>query len=248
MVSRSKRANVIRCEGHEIPYELVRRRRVKRNLYLDLDENGELQVIVPQRASARAVHETLQAKQGHILDFMAREREKRQAIPSYRYRQGEKHLYLGVSYPLEMSELKRGASMGDFDGKRIVLPVRDLEADTVREALRRWYRQRALQHFQLRLEHFSTEAEWVSVGVPPLRIRRMKRTTGSCSRSGLITMNPHMVKAPPFLVDYVIAHEVCHLQEHNHGPGFYRLMDGLFPRWKEARAELRRDWLIYRAE
>ena len=76
----------------------------------------------------------------------------------------------------------------------------------------------------------------------------MKRTTGSCSRSGLITMNPHMVKAPPFLVDYVIAHEVCHLQEHNHGPGFYRLMSELYPQWKAARAQLRRDWLIYRAE
>ena len=248
MVLRSKHSNVINCQGREIPYELVRRRRVTRNLYLDLDEKGGLRVIVPQRVSERSVHRALQARQGHILDFMAREREKRQVIPSYQYRQGEKHLYLGASYPLVLSALQRGAPGGDFDGAKIVLPVRDREAGTVLEALRRWYRHRALQHFQLWLEHFSAEAEWVGGRVPPLRIRRMKRTTGSCSRSGLITMNPHMVKAPPFLVDYVIAHEVCHLQEHNHGPGFYRLMDGLYPQWKEARAELRRDWLIYRAE
>ena len=248
MVFRSKQSKVIRCGGRDIPYEVVRRRRVTRNLYLDLDEEGGLRVIVPQRVSERAVHRALQERQRHILEFMAREREKRRAIPDYGYREGEKHLYLGASYPLALEPLQRAATKRQFDGQRIVLPVRDQAADTVLEALRRWYRDRALQHFRLRLDHFSEKADWVGGYPPPMRLRRMKRTTGSCSRSGLITMNPHLIKAPPSLVDYVIAHEVCHLQEHNHGPGFYRLLDGLYPGWKAARAELRRDWLIYRAE
>ena len=73
-----------------------------------------------------------------------------------------------------------------------------------------------------------------------MRLRLMKRTWGNCSASGLITLNPHLVKAPPELVDYVIAHEVCHLREHNHGKAFYALQDRLHPNWREARDRLKK--------
>ena len=68
-----------------------------------------------------------------------------------------------------------------------------------------------------------------------MRLRRMKRTWGSCSSQGLITLNPHLVKAPPVCIDYVIAHEICHLREHNHGKAFYALQEQLFPGWRAAK-------------
>ena len=67
----------------------------------------------------------------------------------------------------------------------------------------------------------------------------MKRTWGTCSREGVIRLNTHLVKAPPEALDYVIAHEVCHLREMNHGRAFYELQDGLYPDWKTQRQHLR---------
>jgi predicted metal-dependent hydrolase len=66
----------------------------------------------------------------------------------------------------------------------------------------------------------------------------MKRSWGTCSVSGLITLNPLLIKAPPQYVDYVIAHEMCHLLEHNHGPRFYRLLEKLIPNWEILRSAL----------
>jgi predicted metal-dependent hydrolase len=40
------------------------------------------------------------------------------------------------------------------------------------------------------------------------------------------------VKLPLGLIDYVIAHELCHLTEFNHGPKFYRLLEYAMPDWK----------------
>ena len=248
MVFLSKYKNVVNCEGHEVPYELVRRRRVTRNVYLELNEEGGLRIVAPVRMSERAVQKALQEKSAHVLDFLARARKKRRARPDLRYRDGEEHLYLGYPWPLVLKLFERGAARRDFNGRSIVLAVRNSEPGTVREALRRWYRERAVHHFQERLEHFCLRAEWTGGQVAALQVRRMKRTMGNCSRSGLIKMNAHMIKAPPLLIDYVIAHEVCHLKEHNHGPGFYRLQEGLFPQWRAAKAQLNRDWSLYRAE
>jgi len=248
MIFGSKPRNVISCEGRDVPYELVRRRRVTRNVYLELSEEGGLRIVAPVRMSERAVHRAVQEKSSHVLEFLARAHEKRRARPRLEYLDGEEHLYLGDPYPLLLQPLKRGMPRDVFDGKRILLAVRNSEPDTVRDALRRWYRDRATSHFQQRLQHFSHIAKWTGGQVPPLQIRRMKRTMGNCSQSGLIKMNPHMIKAPPFLIDYVIAHEVCHLKEHNHGPGFYHLQEVLFPEWRTAKMQLERDWTRFQAE
>jgi hypothetical protein len=44
--------------------------------------------------------------------------------------------------------------------------------------------------------------------------------------------------APPEVLDYVVAHEVAHLRELNHGPRFWRLVDELVPHMKRSQAWL----------
>lgn len=248
MCARSESRKSIIHEGHDIPYELVRRPRVTRHVYLEMADDGGLRVVAPARMSQRAVHNSLQEKSWAVMQFLARVREKQRGRPVFRYEAGENHLFLGWWYPLELHTLWRSKPAGGFDGKRIAVVVRDSDRETVRNAIRRWYRERAMEHFLERLEHYAGLAPWTGGKTPPLRLRRMKQTTGSCSRSGLITMNPHLVKAPAFLVDYVIAHEVCHLEEHNHGKGFYALLNQLYPEWRTARSRLRDEWSLYRSE
>lgn len=66
----------------------------------------------------------------------------------------------------------------------------------------------------------------------------MKKQWGSCSPQGHILLNPHLVKAPRDCIDYVILHELCHLQEHNHSPKFYQLLSQLMPAWKSVKTRL----------
>ncbi|MEE4217124.1 MAG: SprT family zinc-dependent metalloprotease [Xanthomonadales bacterium] len=243
-----KHKNSIFHDGHELPYELVRRPRVTRNVHLELAECGGLRVVAPKHMNERAVRKSLQARSGRVMQFLSRQRQAQRDRPGFRYVNGESHLYLGKGYPLEVRVGGATQAVPFFDGKSIAVKVRDPGPDRVREALRRGYRQQAEAYFSQRLEHFCKAAPWTSGKVAPLGLRQMKRTMGSCSRSGRITMNPHLVKAPPFLADYVVAHEVCHLQEHNHGKGFYRLMEQLYPAWREARARLKAEWQMYRAD
>ena len=68
----------------------------------------------------------------------------------------------------------------------------------------------------------------------------MRSQWGSCSLSGRISLNTHLVKTPPRLAEYVVLHELCHLRHHDHSPRFYALMERYMPDWRVRRSELDR--------
>jgi predicted metal-dependent hydrolase len=74
------------------------------------------------------------------------------------------------------------------------------------------------------------------IGVTPKRIT-IKDTTsrwGSCAPDKSIALSWRLVMAPVFVQDYVVAHEVAHLRQMNHGPHFWSLVDALTPHTKSA--------------
>jgi predicted metal-dependent hydrolase len=64
---------------------------------------------------------------------------------------------------------------------------------------------------------------------------------GSCAANGNLAFSWRLVMAPPFVQDYVAAHEVAHLRHMNHGAGFWGLVAGLTPHMDEAMRWLKRD-------
>ena len=80
-----------------------------------------------------------------------------------------------------------------------------------------------------------------NLGVRARRItlRDQKSRWGSCSSAGQLSFSWRLVLAPPFVLDYVAAHEVAHLVEMNHGPRFWRLVAKTLPTFEEAKVWLR---------
>src|SRR5690606_2143888 len=61
---------------------------------------------------------------------------------------------------------------------------------------------------------------------------------GSCSSAGVLSYSWRLILAPPYVLDYLAAHEVAHLQEMNHSPRFWRLVEKLVPNMRRAKAWL----------
>jgi predicted metal-dependent hydrolase len=71
-------------------------------------------------------------------------------------------------------------------------------------------------------------------------VRDTKSRWGSCSAAGVLSFSWRLILAPAAVIDYVVAHEVAHLVEMNHGPRFWRLVGALVPDAAMPRAWLRR--------
>jgi len=108
----------------------------------------------------------------------------------------------------------------------------------VRDALTRWYRTHAEQRLREKTEHYAGV-----IGVSPTAVgfRTFKSRWGSCDSRGLVQFNWKIIIAPNRIVDYLVVHELCHLQQHNHSPGFWKCVESVFPEYKECREWLKRN-------
>ncbi len=88
-----------------------------------------------------------------------------------------------------------------------------------------------------RVRHFSAR---IGRNVARVSVRDTKSRWGSCSERGNISFSWRLIFAPEAVIDYVVAHEVAHLVEMNHGPRFWRLVESLAPGHAAPRAWLKR--------
>jgi predicted metal-dependent hydrolase len=158
--------------------------------------------------------------------------------PAARYVSGATHRYLGRQYRLKVSVRKlsdvalRGAYL------HVALPEKS-EA-MVKNALESWYRSRALEQFERRLKTWSAWCLHRKLPAPHFRLRAMSKRWGSALRDGTIYLNPDLIRSPSVCVDYVIAHEICHLQHPDHGRKFWDLLCQLMPDWRTRKQRLER--------
>jgi predicted metal-dependent hydrolase len=73
-----------------------------------------------------------------------------------------------------------------------------------------------------------------------ISIKDTKSRWGSCSANGTLSFSWRLILAPPFVLDYLAAHEVAHLRELNHSHRFWRLTHHLCRRTDEAEAWMKR--------
>ena len=153
------------------------------------------------------------------------------------YVSGESLLYLGRRYLLKVLVEADAPARAAMRGAYIEVTVPRREAALVQAALDGWFRMRAQSVLRERLQAVAAPLRWVKQ-LPLVRLQVMKVQWGSCSPAGRITLNPHLVKAPRECIDYVVLHELCHLQHHDHGPKFYKALDGRMPEWRAIKARL----------
>lgn len=153
------------------------------------------------------------------------------------YVSGESLHYLGRRYRLKVIVNTEATVEVRMRGGFIAVTAPERAAATIRPALDSWYRQRARELFADRLAAVVTPLRWVKQ-LPPTRLQFMTVQWGSCSPSGLITLNPLLVKAPRECIDYVLLHELCHLLHHNHSPKFYRTLERHMPNWRAVKEKL----------
>ncbi len=187
-------------------------------------------VSAPLNADDKTIIEAVKQRSRWIYKQLREFREQSKFIMPRQYKSGESHFYLGKQYQLKVIHDDTKPKGVKLLRGRLEVNTLDTDIESIKSHLNEWYRSRAKVIFEVRLRQILEKALWVEAK-PDIRLMTMRTQWGNCSPSGLLTLNPHLVKAPAICIDYVILHELCHLVEHNHSERFYQLLSQVMPDW-----------------
>lgn len=213
--TKTKRA-LLRIDGEQVPVTLRTNPRASRFIVKVDPSTGEVSVVAP---SSRSLEKA--------IDFAREEREwiagRLARVPKpVPLALGNKLMFRGTVH-----QLREGK------GNRPVWIESDAEEPTIRVQGRAEHATRRVQDWlkkEARRRITERVTEYADVlGVKPKRITIRDTTSrwGSCSTGKVLSFSWRLILAPPHVLDYVVAHECCHLREMNHAPRFWRLVDTL---------------------
>ena len=143
---------------------------------------------------------------------------------------GESLLYLGKNYRLEITD---DALPGvRFQSRFYISRSQQPRAG---EVLRAWYKARSQEKLPPRIQRF---AEAMGVEHNRILVSDLKYRWASCTPKNNLNFNWRIIKAPLFVVDYLIVHELAHLMEDSHSPRFWYIVAVQVPDYQRAK-----DWL-----
>lgn len=225
----------------EVAYQLIRSPRRKRTIAFAVDPGPVLVVRAPARTPAREIEEMMAQHMGWILRHIAEMRALDASRRSREYVTGEDIPYLGDPMPLHVvpvlgmeAECHR---RNDRFELRLPIAASEEQARALGEAaVAGWFQSHAGEKFAERVGVWKRK-----LNVEPGRVivTDPKTRWGSCDARNNIRLSWRILLAPLELVDYIVAHELCHVVHRNHGPRFWRKLEKVMPDCMERRDRLR---------
>ncbi len=218
-----------------IPYSLVRSPR--KTTAITVEPDRKVTVRAPLDADAASIDRIVQRRAAWIIRQQKFFEQFLPKTPPRSFVSGETHLYLGRKYRLriKLSEQEEVKLRG---GYIYVYTRQPADVEQVKRLLYGWYNVHAQKKFTERLAVCLDSPVGRGIAMPQLQIRRMAKRWGSCRATGILTLNPDLIRAPRACIDYVILHELCHLLYPNHSPQFYDLLTRVLPDWRVTKLRL----------
>ncbi len=191
-----------------------------------VSEEGNIRIIVPPSFSADDLEALIQKKQRWI-DKHLRFFQQMSKI----HLQRNQLLLFGNRYSYFYDSSFEQKIIVDHDFKTI-RAKRDLLNPTIQE---KWLRNIAKKHLTART---GVLAQKLNFNYNTLYIRNQRKKWGNCSREKNISLNWRLIKAPKFVIDYIIVHELAHTVIMNHTHKFWTLLKSHYPDYRQAI-----DWL-----
>jgi len=223
-----------KLDNHEeVSLEIVRKARMK-HTYLRVTPKG-IVVSTAKKTPLKEIEAFVLSKSSWIskhLNSMQLQQQKCAMVS------GNEVYFLGKSYTLNIKEEESlPSSTVLFDSTQCNICTPYLYENSELEALLNgYYKQEAQKIIPPMVELYSEK-----MGLMPSNIgfRKAKRRWGSCSSQNSISFNYYLMKLPLPCIEYVVVHELAHIQEKNHSKKFWILVEKYLPNYKTTTTELR---------
>lgn len=222
----------------ELDYKIVYSKR--KTLTITVERDRSVVVTAPEGTPLERIHQVVESRKLWIYE-KTRHPQKYNPLPHPPGKElvaGESMPYLGRYYRIELVD---GDGAIQFEQKFLV--PRALEDKS--SAFRAWFMARAEERI---LPRVAAHAQNLGVVYKEAKIGNGKYRWGSCTPSDNVILNWRLIKAPMFVIDYVVVHELAHLIEQNHTPRFWNIVRAQGPRVEKAKTWLQKHGALLEQE
>jgi len=216
----------------KLSFQIVRSTK-RRRLTITIERDRSVVVRAPEWMSDEKIREVVESKRQWIYEKTSHS-QKYKGLPHPPGKElvsGESALYLGRQYRIEI--VKNGLKDVQFSQK-FLIPAG--EKNKKSGALQEWYINRAKQKIIPRVR---SHARSLGVDVVHVKVTDSHFRWGSCTTRDNVNFNWRLIKAPMFVIDYVIVHELAHMIEANHTPKFWNIVSAQAPTMEKAKTWLK---------
>jgi len=228
--------------GKEMAFTIRRSNRRRRSVAFIVEADKTIRVFAPMRTSFSFIQSMLQ-KRGDLVLRRVQALDALGRAPTVpRFAPGDTILYLGHRYRLYVTQDTNSPQSCQLLPRRFEVNIPDALLsgeplrDEVRTEIRLWMKKRAKVKLQKRLNLWA--------GILDVRYQKLILTEptwqwGSCNAQNVIRLNWRLIMAPLALLDYVAAHELCHVKHKNHSRRFWGMLESFMPDCMVRRRQLR---------
>ena len=209
----------------------IRRSKQRKTLQLTLERDGRVIVLAPIHTDEHKIQEFVQNKRFWLYTKLAEKQALRAPASPKRYLQGEGFLYLGHSYRLKLVEQQLEPLK--LMSSRFLL--KQSAHSQARWYFIQWYTEQARHYLKEQVvryqQRMSIETAWVQV-------QDLGYRWGSCSKNNTLYFHWKTILLAPTLIEYIVVHELAHLQEPRHTPAFWQQVSFVLPDYQSRKIAL----------
>jgi predicted metal-dependent hydrolase len=214
----------------DLQFELRHSER-RRTLEITVGREGELILCAPPGVPEARLRDFVQRKRMWVYQQLARRDTLATSAPRKQFVDGEGFAYLGRSYRLRL--VLHAEAAVKLVGGRFVMPK--TLAPEGREHLIRWYAARGKTWLADKVADYAARMEVMPAGV---QVQDLGYRWGSCGKGGMLFFHWKTMLLPAPMAEYVVVHEMAHLHEPHHTPGFWRRVERTMPDFERRRDQI----------
>lgn len=215
-------------KGRIIEFEVVYRKR--KTISIEVNLEGKIRVRAPVKLEIRNILDVVERKANWICRKQDELLERNSIRRVNTYINGETYLYLGNEYILELhcnQEVKKPKVV--IKDNIIQISYKEIDGSIVKSILELWYRQKTLE---IVIERVSNYKKYFSIAPKELRVKQQKRSWASCTYDNRILFNWRISMAPIEVINYIVVHEMCHMDFKNHSNNFWNRVKSVMPNYE----------------
>jgi predicted metal-dependent hydrolase len=250
-------------ENKEIEFDIIRRKR--KTICIKIEGSEGIIVSAPLRTSKDYILQVVQNKADWIIKKQDEIRKRSSKKITREVTEGSTFMYLGQEYPLDLIfeegrknitvELRKEAynepskyitsnidinsenkfKREIFGKQKFIIHTNTMDAERIKMAFEKWYRAETLKIVTTRIDYYANNFK---DKVTNIRVKEQKRRWASCTGKNAILFNWRISMARADVLDYIVVHEMCHMDHRNHSKYFWNRVEEIIPNYRE-----KHDWL-----